>query len=473
MTIAQEYAQYCHELSFDELPAEVTSHVKKLVLDHFGVSIGAVTRVESGKSIVEGIRSLADSRGGTTVFATGEQLPPQYAALINGSLAHSIDYDDTHRPASLHPGASVIPAAVAVAERENIGGEKFITGVVAGYEVACRLGMAINPPAHYEQGFHPTGTCGVFGANAAVATMLDFDVDRSCSLFGINGSQASGSIQCHEEGDWNNHLHPGFAAHAAILASSLAANEFRGSFAPIEGDRGLFHGYTSDPEPDVATAGLGTEYEIRNAGIKNHPCCGYMNLPFDLLLDIVGSHTISPESVKNVVIELPTPGVEIVGRPPAVKAQPQTLWDAQHSQPYGVALAITQRDVNCDTFISMIAEGYGAEFQRVMDITTVRPSEDIDSKHPQKWAARVIIETDTDTYRRYGEHAKGEPENPMTWEEVVYKYEELVDEQLDNDALRSVIENIQNLENISIHELLKPITSLPEPTPEDRTLTDS
>ena len=144
MSIARTYAEFCADLSYGDLPPAVVDDAKRLVLDTVGIAVGALPRAESSDAIVAGARALDGGAEGATVLATGERMAPQYAAFLNGALAHSLDYDDTHRASSLHPGAPVIPAALAAAERAGASGEELLAGIVAGYEVVTRLGMAVD-----------------------------------------------------------------------------------------------------------------------------------------------------------------------------------------------------------------------------------------------------------------------------------------------------------------------------------------
>jgi len=212
MTIATEYAEYTIELEYDDVPEEVIDYAKKLTLDAIGISIGARSRAESSDSFVDGVDSLADG-GEATVFATGERLEPEYAALLNGALIHSLDYDDTHRGASHHPGAPVIPAAIATAETvdRHVSGEELLAAIVAGYEVSCRLGQAINPESHYDRGFHGTATCGTFAATAAAVSSLN-----------LIGLSSLGFIRCWAEQITPPHLSRPFSAGRARASVSLS-----------------------------------------------------------------------------------------------------------------------------------------------------------------------------------------------------------------------------------------------------------
>ncbi len=459
MTIATEYAEYVTSLEYGDVPEDVADYAKKLTLDAIGISIGARPRAVSSDAFVDGVDSLADG-GKSTVFATGEMLEPEYAALLNGALVHSLDYDDTHRGASHHPGATVIPAAIATAESvdRDVSGRELLTAIVAGYEVNCRLGMAINPESHYDRGFHGTATCGTFAATAAAAKIAGLDAEELTNAFGLNGSQAAGSQQYLANGSWNKRAHPGLAAHAGVLAVTFAQKGFYGSEAPIEGEDGFLNAYSDDPRPKRATDGLGERFELRQTGIKPYPCCRYMHAPLDAVFEILSEESIAPDEVERTVIEIAEPGVNIIGRPIERKRNPESFVDAQFSMPFGVALAIVEGEATVDTFMEVGESGYDDEFARIMEVTELTSSERVNGVFPEKWSAYATIEADGETFESYVEYANGEPENPMSWDDTIGKYEELTS-HLSTETQEELLEAVRSLETVDVSELTEPVAA--------------
>jgi 2-methylcitrate dehydratase PrpD len=450
MSITEQYADYCAQLSFEDLPAEVVDRAKQLTLDTVGISVGS-TRADSTETFLEGTRRRNREGGGATVFATGEEMAPEYAALVNGALAHSLDYDDTHRGASLHPGAPVIPAAVAAGEEVDASGRELLTAIVAGYELTCRLGMAVNPASHYDRGFHMTATCGLFGATAAAGIIYGFDAEQFESAFGLNGSQAAGSLQFLENGGWNKRAHPGLAAHSALVSTAYAAEAFQAASEPIEGVRGFLQGYSDDPDPAAATAGLGSEYELLNVGLKPYPCCRYMHAPLDVLFELVESEDIDHEDVEGVTVNIASPGIDLIGDP--TNTYPQSFVDAQFSMPFGVALALVARDGSVEAFFDAIEGGVSEEMKRVIDRTTVSEADWIEEAYPERWPAEVTVETARGTYSGRTDYARGEPENPLSWEATVEKYEELTEPVLGAEGVTESRGAIDTLESRSVSDL--------------------
>ena len=209
-----------------------------------------------------------DGEGICTVFGLNRRYPPAAAALLNGALGHSLDFDDTHADSSLHPSAPVVPAALAAAEMTGASGDELLAAIVTGFEVCCRLGMALDPTAHYARGFHPTATAGTFGAAAAAGRLFGLDEQAMISAFGVAASQASGSLQFLANGAWNKRYQVGEAAMKGLMAATLASEEFVGAIDAIEGTHGFLAGYSDAPDPSRAVAGLGSVWETMKIGVK-------------------------------------------------------------------------------------------------------------------------------------------------------------------------------------------------------------
>src|SRR4029434_5283676 len=161
-------AAYVADLKFADIPPEVLERAKVLTLDFLGSAIRARSEAESTPSLLKMLEALKlDTKGESTVFGDNKTWTPAVAALLNGALGHSLEFDDTHADSSLHPSAPVVPAAFAVGEMVGASGRDVLTAIVAGYEVCCRLGNALDPTSHYARGFHPTATAGTHGAAAA------------------------------------------------------------------------------------------------------------------------------------------------------------------------------------------------------------------------------------------------------------------------------------------------------------------
>jgi 2-methylcitrate dehydratase PrpD len=402
------------------------------------------------------------------VLTTGEERSPAYAALLNAAMVHSLDYDDTHRGASLHPGAPVIGSALTAAEEVDADGTELIAAVVAGYEIACRLGMAIDPASSYDRGFHMTATCGIFGGTAAAGAIYGYDAGTIETALGVNGSQSAGSLQFLENGGWNKRFHPGWAAHGALTANALGTNGFFAASEPIEGERGFLQGYSDDPSPEKATAGLGESYELVNTAIKPYPVCRYMHGPLDALLELTREYQIRPDAVESVTVQIPTAGYKLIGDP--TNTYPQSFVDAQFSMPFGAAVALAEQDGSVDTFLDAVEGGVDEVIRDLIDDTTVETADRIDDVFPDQWMSIVTVTTNEETYERTAEYPRGEPENPLSWDEVVEKFDELVEPVAGESAAEAARSVIADLESHPVSDLIEPFAAAnraPAPSTDD------
>jgi len=211
----------CREINFDTLSEDVVDRTKSLFMDFVGVAARGMLEASSAamNRVVQGLGHNPDAM---PVLGGNFCAHPVNAALAVGTAAHSIELDDVVNESSLHPAVAVMPAALAAAYLAGCSGRRLIEGIVAGYEVMSRLGIALHPADHYARGFHPTGTCGTLGAAIAAAKILELPAAAMTHALGIAGSQAAGSMEFLADGSMTKRLHPGWAAHAGVMAALLA-----------------------------------------------------------------------------------------------------------------------------------------------------------------------------------------------------------------------------------------------------------
>src|SRR5205085_1301059 len=343
-------ASYVSNLKFEDIPPEVRQRAKMLTLDFLGSAVRARQESESTPAIMGMLAALGlDVGGGATVCGDAKTYSPSIAALLNGALGHSLDFDDTHADSSLHASAPVVPAAFAVGELVGASGRDVLTAIVAGYEVCCRLGNALDPTSHYARGFHPTATAGTYGAAAAAGKLFGLTKDQLISAFGVSGSQAAGSLQFLVNGAWNKRYQVGAAAMNGVIAATLARNEFIGSTEAVEGKHGLLVGYSDNPHPDRATAGLGKIYETMKIGVKPYPSCRYTHAALDALIAMRREHNLTPDQIKRVEIGLHRNGITLAGDP-ATKRHPKSIVGGQFSMFFTGAAALDQGSFGWDDY---------------------------------------------------------------------------------------------------------------------------
>src|SRR5579863_2902395 len=345
----RELVGFLHSLEARDLPAEVVDRARYFLLDYLSVAIRG-SREDSAQAVQRMVQRVA-ANGCSTIIGTRSRSIPGLAALANGAAAHGIEQDDTHSGGSIHLGATMYSAALALAEAmPSTSMDSFLTAVVAGFEASARIAMAVQPREHYALGFHPTQTCGVFGAAITSAKLLGLTADQTLAAVGIAGSMAAGSMEFLAEGAWTKRIHPGLAAQNGIQAALLAAEGFTGPLHILEGRDGFLHGYSRNPVPDRLTSNLGESFEILHTAVKPHACCRYMQGPIDAILTLMSEHRLEPQRIQRIEVAILEAGWGIVAEPQSRKYNPASVVDAQFSMPFGAALAVLDGAAGLDQF---------------------------------------------------------------------------------------------------------------------------
>src|SRR5579864_1893468 len=439
-------AGYVAELKFEDIPPEVLERAKALTLDFLGSAIRARRDAESTPSLLKMLEALAlDTSGEATVFGDTRTWTPAVAALLNGALGHSLDFDDTHADASLHPSAPVVPAAFAVGELVGASGREVLTAIVAGYEVFCRLGIALDPTSHYGRGFHPTATAGTFGAAAAAAKLFRLPKAQIIAAFGVAGSQSAGSLQFLVNGAWNKRYQVGAAAMNGVIAASLARNDFVGAIESVEGKHGLLVGYSDDAHPDKATAGLSATYETMKIGVKPYPSCRYTHAAIDALIAMRREHNLVPDQVKRVEVGLHRNGITLTGDA-ATKRHPRSIVGGQFSMFFTGAVALDQGRFGWDDYQRLgepAIDALADKFDVVQDDRL-----EIGRSHP--FGARVSITTDDGVHERIHADPSGEPNSFPDAQAMAQKFLTLARPVLDGraDQLADAILSLERFDRV-------------------------
>jgi 2-methylcitrate dehydratase PrpD len=435
-------AAHALAVRLDALSPATVEHAKQAVLDLIGSAVRA--RFESATSVAV-YRAVTDlgAAGSCTAIGFGPLFAPQYAALLNGCNFHVLDFDDTHERSSLHPGAPVVGAALTEAERLGSSGGELIAALVAGYDVAVRIGIALDPAVHYARGFHPTATAGLFGAIAAGASLHRDTSDTLVSAFGIGLSQAAGSLQFSVDGAATKPVQVGFAAHNAVLARALAAAGVRGPDAALEGRSGLLHAYSDGADAADVLERWDGVHEIDRTAFKPYPCCRYMHAAIDQLAAIVRERKLDAASVERVRIGLPEAGMRLCAYPEEHKRRPASIVDAQFSMYYTAAATLAWGTVRWDDFARREAPEIAALIARI----SVERDPSVDALVPAM-AALVEVDAGEIHERRLARGPRGEPESPLEWPELIDKFDSLAEIAYDAPRRRRIVELVRGLEQL-------------------------
>lgn len=443
-SISEQVAQRLKEIRYDQLDEKVIDRTKYLLLDFLGCAIrGSIADSSSPVHYEMGNHDIGS--GSVPVIGTAIRCEASYAALAMGIAAHSIELDDVVNSASLHPAVAVMPAALSISCRDQLGGQSLIEAIVAGYEVMVKLGIALDPKAHYGRGFHPTGTCGVFGAAVAAGKLMNMSEKQMQYAIGIAGSQAAGSMEFLSDGAFTKRFHAGWAAHSGIVAASLAAGGFSGPATIIEGQFGFLKSYSPKFQPHFVTENWGEPFEILKTSIKPHACCRYNQGAIDCIRALAEGHQLKAEDIVEITVSILDAGFALVADPIDQKRNPQSVVDAQFSMPFGAAIAVHYGDAFIDRYT--VEEIERPEIKDLMQKVVCVRDPVLNDNFPAQWPARVIIETrDGSTLKKDLTFPKGDPENPLSWDELIDKFKALASEVMPDSKCGEIVEMVRDID---------------------------
>ena len=417
------------------------------------------------------VRCLALRDGGSPESAIygHARVPARVAALVNGTAAHSIEFDDTHDESLNHPGAVVIPAAMAIAEALDRDGRAFLVAVVAGYEAQCRIGIPFGAIL-VERGFHPTATCGVFGAAAAAAHLLRLDAAMTASAFGTAGSMSSGVMQFSEDplGTMVKRLHAGLPAERGVLAAQLASVGFRGPAGAIEGRYGFANVFgdaaASTGRPGNASAAdisalidaSKAHFEIERVSVKLYCCCKLFHSLIEAIAECRESKHFDVADI--VALEPYGPRAMIDTH---MTYRPESTMSAQYSLPYTVAVALMLDPADPAAFEA--AARRRDDLQRLCDLVVPRVDDELQAAFPRKMAGGIRI-----TFRggssvsRQVVNSRSSPDRPVDTEAVEHKFRTLTASILTADHQQRIIDAVRQLDQGSpVRELASLLVDIP------------
>ena len=346
MTVAETLASWLGDVRAETLPAEAAETARLLMLDVAGLCIAARRELYVGATL-----SAVDSGGGAcTIFGHPGSFDAFGAALVNGTAAHGEDFDDTFEGGPVHSGAVVVPAVIAAGEREQLGGDRLLEGIVAGAELMCRLSL-VAPKATHNAGFHPTAIFGALAAAGGVSAALRLPPQAAASAFGIAGSMASGIIEYLAEGTWTKRMHAGWAAQSGIRAALMARGGFVGPRTVFEGRDSIYRAFAPSVRPDFAPLvdALGSRWVMPSIAFKPYPC-GTMVQPFIDCAMQLSAAGVKADHIREIVCEVAEGTVPRLWEPLASKQHPPTPYAAKFSTPFCMAVGFLDGTVGLAQF---------------------------------------------------------------------------------------------------------------------------
>jgi 2-methylcitrate dehydratase PrpD len=457
--IESKLVDFTVNTGYADLPRGVVAATKKNILDTIACALGG----SSAPGCREVVRLFAGFGGkeSSSILVYGGKLPPQSAALVNATMAHALDFDDTHDKAVLHAGVSTVPVALAVGEYlGTVSGKDLITATALGIDIVCRMGLATKSWI----GWIFTALYGFFGAATVAGKLMGLDRERMLNALGIAYAQASGNQQSVIDGALSKRLQPGFAASGGILSALLAREGITGARRIFEGKTGIFGLYNrGDYDPSALTADLGQRFEVTNLSYKPYPCCRITHSAITGALTLVKEHHITPEQIQEVEVGVNKMAYNGLCLPAETKYKPRNIVDAQFSIPYTTAVALAQGRVGIDDFTEDAI--HRPDILQLMTRLRCHADASITQRSGREISpATVTVKLDDGhEYSIAVDYPKGHVNNPMTREEFGEKLVDCASHAavpLSKDVperLTHLIEHLEDVDNISeITALLSP-----------------
>ncbi len=429
-TLTQSLAEFVTQTRFEELAPEVIHSVELRFLDLLGICLAA-----RHFGLADGVQRMVEVWSGRPeahVIGSGHACPAPNAALVNGTLAHSLDFDDTHLPSVLHPSASIVPAVLAMAEATGRSGAEALVAAALGIEVTVRIGMAGYLPdagnVFFERGWHATSICGTLGAAAAGGRLLGLDSEGIVNALGIAASFGSGVIEANRAGGTVKRVHCGWAAHAGLSAALLARHGMSGPPTALEGRFGVFQAFLSgqfDPAP--ITEGLGERWELPGIFFKPYPANHYTHAGIDAALAIrrrLGG-LVEVDQIERIDLGCAASPLRTIGEPRDEKIRPRSGYHAQFSGPFTLAAALLGGGGGLGVYFDDFSDAMARDPARLALAEKVSTFVDAecDATFPREFPAVVRVHMrDGHVLEERVMHNRGGPWNPLSQEEVHRKF---------------------------------------------------
>ena len=417
-TISHQLALFTDGLSLGDVPAAVIERAKLHILDCLGIALASTT-FEFAQRAATAIGGLAGS-GDYPVIGLPLSLPLRDQVLLNGTLIHGLDYDDTHTAGVIHASASALTTALGQSLKVNASGADLMTAYLVGVETGARIGMAANGGFHV-RGHHPTGLVGTFGATLTAAKLAGLPARKMVDAQGIALSMAAGSLEFLSDGAWTKRMHPGWAGVSGITATAMAAEGFQGPSAAYEGRYGLFNlhlGADNDADLSLCTAGLGQVWQLEQVGFKPYPACHFNHSFADAAL-AMRADGITADRIERITALIHPTQAQVVCEPQDQKRRPANAYEAQFSIPYIVAQSLLRGRFTLDELDpAAFSEAAALDLAAKVDW-----AEDPNTRFPHYYSGEIVVQTRDGQTRRYREDVnRGSDANPLSSADIESKF---------------------------------------------------
>jgi 2-methylcitrate dehydratase PrpD len=435
-------ADFIHKLRFEDLPKNVVESAKLFLLDYLASAMAGykINRIfnEALWSVVGGMGGKKESR----VFFHKAKLPAPNAALLNAAYGHGADMDDGNRTAQGHPGVVVMPVALSLTEAHRLTGRDAILAMVVGYDIFVRLATAMNP-SHLSRGFHTTGTVGTIAAGGAAAKALNLTLSKVRNTLSFAALQAAGLLEVAESGQMAKPLHPAKAAFGGILSARLAEAGAEGPREPLEGRKGFIKAFTDHIDLDILLKDLGKDFRISSCYFKLYPACRHTHAAIDAASNLRRSGIPSPDLLEKIKIHIYPAAINLTGS----IYEPRNEDEAKFSLAYTVATALTKGNFTLQNLD--VAKSFDGETRALVSKIEIISDPLLENRAANIRGARVELVMKNGTTRQEEvKLPKGEPEVPVTFEDIEVKMKSCADTVFPEERLQTIARTVKKLDRL-------------------------
>ena len=434
--VTRRLAQFAVETRYRDLPAAVVEKGKERILDTLGCMIGGCR--EALAPLMVKYAKEGGGRPEATIVGFGHMTNVANAALVNGTLGHALDFDDTQISFSGHPSTVILPAALSLGEKLKLSGKVVLEAFTVGFEVACKIGRGVNPRL-YKNGWHATSVIGSLGAAVAAGKILGLDAGEMASAFGLAASQSSGLKE--NFGTMTKPFHAGRAAQSGVISALLAKNGFTASQQILEAKRGFCAVFSGECDVNKIFENLGNPHDIVSPGVhtKPYPSCLMTHSIIDAALFLAESYDIKPEDVDTVEC-----GIAPFASDVLIHSNPQTGLQAKFSAPYVVTAALIDRKVSLEHFIDEKLQD--SRIQALIQRVKISVQPELES--PLTPAKVMMKLRNGQEVTKRVDIATGNPEKPMSLDQMIAKYKNCVGFMMSPKKTDETIDRILHFEEV-------------------------
>lgn len=456
MTLALRIAERIHALRFDDITPMALDWVRAAFVDTIGVTLAGMA--EDAPRLLLQVPGTAAAPGPSLILASGIRTTALDAALVNGVASHALDYDDVAGALGGHPSVPLIPPLLALGEMLGSSGRDLVLAYVVGFETECRIARGVHFH-HYDKGWHPTATLGIFGTVAAAARLLRLTMEQTATALGLAASFASGLKA--NFGTMTKPLHVGQTARNGLFAALLAQQGFTANAGALEHKQGfleVFNGAgTYDTTRILADWYAPLECEAGEPALKPYPCCGSTHAAIDRMLDLARRHALRPEQVATIDVMPHARRLPHTDNP-----DPRTPLAAKFSIQYCVARALVDGSVRLQDFES--EAHLDPRVRAVMARIQARPHPELSADATRQWGAEVVVTT-TDgrcLASRIDRQERRAPDaHPMGRDELWVKFADCAGRVLPPGQLAPAFERLLGIEALARPGDLTQLLQLP------------